>query len=128
MFVEAACRVNAIQLLESRLTIRFTRGGDLLPWIGPALRGAVAYRFKQAACVQPAAERETHWKYCTGCPHLSNCPYGCTFEAQPDAGRAIRGQDDGLRPIVVAPRFPLSSRIAQGTEVEVRLLLLGNRA
>ncbi len=45
-----------------QLTLRTARGGRLLPWIGPALRGLVAAHFKEQACRHPPRERAAQWR------------------------------------------------------------------
>ena len=70
-----------LSLLQSRRTPQLTRSGCLLPWLGPALRGLVARRFKAAVCRFSPQEQDTTWRYCKGCPHMAQCPYGQTLEA-----------------------------------------------
>src|SRR5438876_10907716 len=94
-------------ILRTTRTLRFTRPGQLLPWMGPALRGLLALPFKQSVCVQPRAEQDTRWRYCSGCPHMNGCPYGQTLEPDPPAGAAVfHGQEQAARPIVLALPFP----------------------
>ena len=113
----------------ANLGLRLTRPGRLVPWLGFALRGLVALRFKRAVCRQPPHEQETRWRFCTGCPYLADCPYGATFEpALPaDAARHV-GQDDAPRPVVLAPYFPVPERSVVGLTVPVRLTAVGDTA
>jgi hypothetical protein len=119
-----------LTLLHSRRALRLTAAGRLLPWLGPALRGLVARRFKESVCRFSLAEQQTTWLHCKGCPHLGDCPYGRTFEAEPAAAaaRAFAGQDDGTRPLVVAPHFPLPERARPGLAVPVLATFFGPAA
>ena len=120
------------------LTLRTTRGGQLLPWIGPALRGLVAAHFKEQVCRHPPQERTTRWVHCSGCPHLSGCPYGQAYEpAAPseavrsdESGNRVRfsGQDEATRPLVLAPYFPNPERIEAGFHLPVTLTAVGAAA
>ena len=118
-----------LTLLHSHRTLRLTSPGRLLPWLGPALHGLVAKRFKESVCRFPLAEQQTTWLHCKGCPHMASCPYGQTFEADPPASAQVfAGQDDGTRPIVVAPYFPLPERGRPGMVVPVRATFFGSNA
>jgi hypothetical protein len=142
------------------VTVRFTRGGSLVPWLGPALRGAVASWLKQQVCRHNPAEQQGRWKYCHGCEYLWTCPYGQTFEfeaappgnvsvrvasresaagpnqgaqpraSQPDVGGVgpAAGPDAQVRPVVLAPEFPIAARVARQDICRVKLLLLGPAA
>ncbi len=115
--------------LQSRRTLRLTSPGRLLPWLGPALRGLLARRFKESVCRFSLAEQQTTWLHCKGCPHLTACPYGRTFEGEPTAAaRAFSGLEDGTRPIVVAPYFPLPERARPGMAVPVLATFFGRDA
>src|SRR4051812_18428037 len=118
-----------LYLLHSRRTLRLTASGRLLPWLGPALRGLVARRFKESVCRFSLAEQDTTWKHCKGCPHMSACPYGQTLEADPPpSAQVFVGQDDGTRPIVVAPEYPMPERARPGMAVPVLATFLGATA
>lgn len=109
--------------------LRITSGRHLLPWIGPALRGLVAERFKEAVCRQPPDERVTRWTVCKGCPFLAECPYGGLFEPDPPAGADMfHGQEDAVRPIVLAPYFPVPEDVSRGLEIPLRITLVGPSA
>jgi hypothetical protein len=109
---------------EIRLTLRLTSAGRLQPWLGPALRGLVARSLKERVCRFPPAIRDRDWVHCRGCPHLTDCPYGSSYEPDPptDAGP---GRDDAIRPVVLAPLalFPEDARA--GLVAPVRLLAVG---
>lgn len=109
--------------------LRVTSGRHLLPWIGPAVRGLVAERFKEAVCRQPADERVSRWTVCKGCPFLTECPYGALFEPDPPAeAEVFRGQEEAVRPIVLAPYFPVPEEIPRGLEIPLRITLVGPHA
>ncbi len=115
-------------LLHSRRTLRLTGEGRLLPWLGPALRGLVARRFKEAVCRLSAREQQER-PYCKGCPHMRGCPYGETLEAGPPEQAAVfSGQDDGARPVVLAPYFPLPERARPGLAVPLLVTFVGAAA
>src|SRR3954454_10757327 len=98
--------------LRVRRTLRFTRPGRLLPWLGLALRGLLARPFKERVCVHPPAEREQRWVHCRGCPHMSDCPYGQTLEPDPPPGAAIfQGQEQAARPLVLSLPFPMPAQV-----------------
>ncbi len=121
-----------------QLTLRTARGGRLLPWIGPALRGLVAAHFKEQACRHPPRERAARWAHCAGCPHAQGCAYGQAYEprspseaVRSDAsGKQVRfsGQDDATRPLVVAPYFPVPERIEAGFHLPLTLTAVGPAA
>lgn len=136
-----------------RLNLRLTRPGTLLPWLGPALRGMVAWEFKEQVCRHPTRERRQRWRHCTGCPHLAECPYGQTYEpdlspslqqllrddqadladdneAIPPVGKRQVLPHDGeaTRPLLLAPYFPVPPIAQPGLEVPLRLTLIGSAA
>jgi hypothetical protein len=116
-------------LLQSSRTLRLTTGGRLLPWVGAALRGLVARRFKEAVCRYSWEEQQTIRLHCKGCPHLRECPYGSTVEAEPvAASRVFTGQEDGTRPLVVAPYHPLPERARPGMAIPVLATFVGVEA
>lgn len=92
---------------ESFGTVRLARGGKLLPWLGPAVRGLTGGRLRAHVCRWPVAEVLATWERCTGCPHMSGCQYGETYEPDPPAGVTLApGWENAARPIVIAPAFP----------------------
>lgn len=116
-----------VQTHETRL--RITHGGAVLPWLGPALRGILAHRLKERVCRHPSQERESRWRYCTGCPHINQCAYGRTFEPDPPPDTTtFRGQEDAARPLVVSPHFPLPDRLVTGQELPLRMTAIGAAA
>lgn len=123
-------------VLRSRRTLRLTSAGRLLPWLGPALRGLIARRFKANVCEFPPIQQDITWIHCRQhepprevCPHLRVCPYGQTLEAEPgDASQVFSGQEDGIRPFVLMPEFPLPDRSQPGMQVTVRASFFGREA
>ena len=111
------------------LQLTLTRGGRLLPWLGPALRGIVAATLKNQVCRQPPIQRELHWKFCRGCPHIHDCAYGLTYEPDPPTDRTVlKAAADGQRAITLSPFFPAPLEGRAGDRLQVRLLLLGRGA
>ena len=111
------------------LQLVLIRDGRLLPWLGPALRGIVAGTLKNRVCRQPPIQRELHWKFCRGCPHIHECAYGLTYEPDPPADRTVlKAAGDGQRAIALAPCFPAPLEGRAGDRFQVRLLMLGHRA
>jgi hypothetical protein len=109
--------------------LRLSSSGHLLPWIGPALRGLVAERFKEAVCRQPAELRASRWKVCKGCPFLAECAYGELFEPDPPADADVfQGQEESVRPVVLAPYFPVPTEAQRGLEIPLRIVLVGPHA
>ena len=113
--------------------------GRLVPWLGPALRGITALRFRAAQCRQPQAEWTDRWRHCRGCPHLPACGYGIAFEpealaagssdqlpALPDA--AGGGRIDAIRSLVMAPEFPAPVAGQTGSRIPVVLTSIGGTA
>ena len=121
--------VPTLEVLESTRRLRLTRPGDFPPWLGPALRGLVAWRFKEMVCRQPPAERRERWKTCVGCPHMADCPYGRTFEPDPPPGAAVfRGQENAARPLVLSAPFPTPGGVGAGWSFPLTILFIGNAA
>jgi hypothetical protein len=84
---------------------------------------------KNRACRWPPIQRELHWKFCRGCPHIHECAYGLTYEPDPPADRTVlKAAGDGQRAIALAPCFPAPLEGRAGDRLQVRLLLLGHRA
>jgi hypothetical protein len=116
-------------VLETERRLRWTSSGQLVPWLGPALRGQIAAAFRRAVCRFSPVEQETTWRYCKGCPHRDGCPYGETVEADPPAGASVvSGQEDGVRPLTLAPSFPAPPAAVPGAELRLRVLFSGAAA
>ena len=116
-------------IYTEHLRLRLTSPGQLIPWLGLALRGLVGARFKEKVCRHSPRERRERWVHCTGCPHLAECSYGQTFEPDPPPGvEVFHGQEDAARPLVLAPYFPLPARAERGGEAPLKLLCIGRQA
>lgn len=108
------------------LRMRFSSSGQLLPWLGPALRGVASRHVKARVCHWPLAVQNGRWKFCKGCPRQNDCAYGVTFESATPG--APRGMGDGQRAITLAPDFPVKAHGRTGDIVPVRMTLIGQRA
>jgi hypothetical protein len=121
--------VSALPVLETMRVLRLTRPGRLLPWLGPALRGLAARRLKARVCRFPAAVQEGERRYCKGCPYIAPCAYGRTVEPDPPPGaRAPPGQEDAVRPLVIAAAFPAPAAGVPGLGLPVRVAFIGRTA
>lgn len=119
-------------LIERRdLVLELRSPGRLVPWLGPAVRGITALRYRAATCRQPQAEWSTRWKHCRGCTHLPTCGYGIAFEpeatSEPNAPNAIAATTttDAVRRIVIAPAFPALVAAQRGQTLKVRITSIG---
>jgi hypothetical protein len=121
--------VTPLIVLETERTIRLARGGRLLPWLGPALRGLAGGRLRARACRYPVAEQISHWQHCAGCPHLSGCAYGEVYEPDPPAGVHLPpGWENTARPLVVSPAFPVPEHGRAGLAFTVTVTFIGPAA
>jgi hypothetical protein len=105
--------------------LRITGAGRLAPWLGPALRGAVAGWFKDRVCRHDAQQRRTQWITCQGCPYLTQCACGSTFEYDRPGSLAVTSD---LRPVALQVGYPAPAMAAVGDEVALRLVLIGEVA
>ena len=121
--------MTGLPVLETTRILRLTRAGRLQPWLGPALRGLAAARFKARVCRFSPEIQQGERLYCKGCPHIGECPYGRTVEPDPPQGAMVfGGQEDATRPIVIAPDFPVPSYGVPGMELPVQVLFIGRTA
>jgi hypothetical protein len=121
--------IPALQVLETTRRLRLTRPGRLLPWLGPALRGLAAARFKARVCRFPPAIQQTERRYCKGCPHIAECPYGRTVEPDPPAHVHVpSGQEDAARPLIIAPAYPAPRHAVPGTQLPLCVTFVGRTA
>jgi hypothetical protein len=119
----------AFDISADILCLTFTRAGEGLSWLGPAMRGVVAKTLKDATCRWPEPLRSAEWRYCKNCEHIHECEYGVTFESSQIPNIWFKdGTQDGLRSITMAPAYPSNQSIKAGDQVGVRLLLLGANA
>lgn len=115
-----------LEMVRWPLLLRFRSRGRLLPWLGPALRGLLAFSLKRAVCFHPPAVRDTLWKHCEGCPRQRQCPMGATFE--PPDTLADRGRHQAPRPVVLSPEMNHQPESWPGMELRASLLLTGSKA
>ncbi len=117
-------------LVATRLwNVELTGSGRLLPWLGPAIRGALAWAVKDGVCRWPLPDRDADWKTCRGCEHLAACVYGMTFEAEPLPGRSEpSGMADAQRAITIRPPFPAPQYGQPGDRMALCATFLGQRA
>ena len=116
-------------VLETSRALRLLRPGRLRPWLGSALRGLAARRFKARVCAFSPEIQDGARKYCRGCPYIAECPYGRTVEPDPPAGTHVPlGLADAARPLVIAAGFPVALDGVVGGEVPVRVLFIGRTA
>lgn len=121
--------MKALLVRETWRTLRIARSGKLLPWLGPALRGLTGGRLRARACRFPVAEQLTRWKNCTGCPLMHGCAYGETYEPDPPPGLHLAaGWENGARPILIAPAFPLPEFGHPGVCFDLRITTIGAAA
>lgn len=110
-------------------TIELIGGGRLLAWLGPALRGTLAWAVKQTFCRWAPAERDTHYRTRKPCPHVAQCVYGCTFESEPlNPSSNPSGMADGQRSITLRPFFPTPEHGEPGVRTPLWITFVGERA
>jgi len=133
-----------VRLERRTLVLEVRSPGRLVPWVGPAIRGITALRYRASVCRQPREEWSSRWQHCRGCPHLPECGYGIAFEPETRApatpptpadvseGPAIdanlAGSIDAVRRLVIAPAFPTITAARRGHTLEVRITSIGTRA
>jgi len=105
-----------------RVELLAESAGQVFPWIGPAVRGVVARRFKERVCSQPVAEQFDRWRYCRGCPRQNLCGYGVTYESADANG------DEGSRAVVITPTFPLETSLVPGSRFALNITAIGATA
>jgi len=108
------------------LHLRAIDSGRLPPWIGPALRGLVARRFKDSVCHFPEPQRSQQWRYCSGCPYMARCAYGQMFE--PDLSLAsdqLPGQAEPIRPVVIEGLGTAPPVVEPGSPLWLRMTFIG---
>jgi hypothetical protein len=115
-----------LSVLHTHRRLQFQSPGRLFPWLGLALRGLAGARLKGRSCRHSLQEQHTRWRFCKGCPHQVGCAYGETLEGtSPRVDALFKGQEEGLRPIVIVPTFPAPERVEPGQEVSVCVRFLG---
>src|SRR5438128_2057285 len=119
--------MTVLAVLETNRVLRLTRPGRLLPWLGPALRGLAARRFKARVCRFPPEVQDRERRYCKGCPYIGECAYGRTVEPDPGVGVPV-GMEDAVRPLVIAAAFPAPAVGKPGLVLPVRVTFIGRTA
>lgn len=106
-----------------RVTIQYGRlicrsEGDLVPWIGLALRGLVLQHFKDSVCEFGRKQSRVQWRQChqpgQSCPHLADCHYGRAFESP-----------SPRRMLLLSPQFPAPACAVRGLSLPIRLVAVG---
>lgn len=132
-------RSSSLQIEQRTLCLDIRSPGLLVPWIGPAIRGITALRYRAAVCRQPREEWNGRWQHCRGCPHVGSCGYGIAFEPEATASltsaaaTATEASDDipqppsidAVRRVVIAPEFPVKTEARRGDTVNVRITSIG---
>jgi len=87
---------------------------------GALFRGGFGEYFREMVCV-------TRAPVCTGCPHLSTCPYSLVFETPvlSDRFRVLRKYPNAPHPFVLTPPLDGRTSIPPGTSMEVGVTLIG---
>lgn len=118
-----------LDVVETHRVLQIARGGRLLPWLGPALRGLAAGRLRARACRQPVADQLGRWLRCAGCPLMGGCAYGETVEPDPPTGvHLASGWESAARPLVIAPACPAPEVGRVGDRCPVRVVFVGPTA
>lgn len=121
---EAVTAGDGFVVERRSLQIEWVSSGPLVPWLGPAIRGIVATRLRDAVCTWPAPLRATQWLYCRGCPSMAGCGYGRLFE--PDG--SLAGRDsvaESIRAVVMSPGFPQPPRAVPGGRMPLSITTIG---
>ena len=124
---EVASSVLTIRQIDG-LHLELRGSGRLLPWLGPALRGIVAGRYKGQVCHHPPLERRRRWKYCDGCQYQTECGYAICFEPAAPAHGRFSGRRDASRTAVISPGFPVPEEARPGLLIPLRITTIGERA
>ncbi|MEZ6141687.1 MAG: CRISPR system precrRNA processing endoribonuclease RAMP protein Cas6 [Zavarzinella sp.] len=112
-----------LSILQTTRNVRLTTPGRLLPWMGMAIRGLVGARLKATTCLCGPPDELGKITHQTG------CAYGETIDATPTpANRNFAGQDDGFRPVVIAPQFPCKVALKPGDGFRVTVSFFGSTA
>jgi hypothetical protein len=122
----------SVPVTVATVLLEFQSSGRLIPWIGPAIRGVVAGRFRERHCRLSLAEQAGPWRRCRGCVHLPSCAYGRTFEPDeqvlPTPPRPGGAPIDVPRTVVLSPAFPAPVRAERGLRLPLSLVAIGASA
>ena len=133
---------SALRIERRSLLLEVHSPGRLVQWIGPAIRGITALRYRASVCQQPTETWSDRWKHCRGCPHLASCGYGIAFEPESSAmaspavsgiadDPSFSGQQatiDAVRRVVIAPEFPTPVQARRGQSLQVGITSIGSHA
>lgn len=118
-----------LQVRETFGVVRLARGGRLIPWLGPAVRGLIGGRLRAHVCRWPVADVLDRWERCAGCPKMGGCAYGETYEPDPPVGVNLRsGWEQTARPITLGVTFPTPERAMSGEQFGVQITAVGRIA
>ena len=110
----------SLRLSEYQVRIRFVRGGRLSSHIGVTLRGGFGAALRHIACVQ------SQQVSCSQCILQGSCPYGYMFETPVAEGQAVmKLYTHAPHPFVIRSPLDVSPRVAEGTEVDLGVVLMG---
>jgi hypothetical protein len=127
-----ASATSRVMIDVATVLLEFQSSGRLVPWLGPAVRGVVAGRFRERHCVLPLAEQTGRWRRCRGCTHLRDCAYGRIFEPDeqilPRAAVTAAAGGDVPRAVVLSPAFPAPVRAERGLRLPVSIVAIGSAA
>lgn len=88
-------------------------------YTGSAWRGGFGRALRRAVCVTGLSD-------CPGCPLEARCAYPYLFETRPSTkGGILSGYDRVPNPFVLTPRWSEGQSLPVGSEVEIRLVLIG---
>jgi len=87
---------------------------------GALFRGGFGQYFRDLVCVTGAP-------VCTGCPHLSTCPYATVFETPviPDQFTVMKKYPNAPHPFVLVPPLDQRTALPPGTKLELGVTLIG---
>jgi len=87
---------------------------------GALFRGGFGQYFRDLVCV-------TRAPVCTGCPHLSSCPYSLVFETPVIPGQftVLRKYPNAPHPFVLTPPLDPRTEIAAGAKLDLGVTLIG---
>jgi hypothetical protein len=108
----------ALPVLPLRLRLRFTRAGELPPFKGSTLRGALGRALRGIVCERPSRAA------CEGCPLLGRCSFPFLFEGLHRANPWLAGARTPP-PFVLAVPDGSTTRVRTGDELTVDLTLVG---
>jgi len=87
---------------------------------GALFRGGFGQYFRDLICV-------TRAPVCTGCPHLTSCPYSLVFETPVIAGQftVLRKYPNAPHPFVLTPPLDGRTAIGAGAKLDLGVTLIG---